>query len=146
MPNYERIYRIVGNSRRQNLINPMIAVLGEALIDARKRLDITQAELAKNMGSSQSEVSRMEGGLMEYGVDKLIEYLKALGGATLRLRANSEPCKSNQERMYSSFSVVSYVKNDTCISTSFADITKTYYHDYTELDIKQKSVKSLKNM
>ncbi len=146
MPNYEGIYRIVGNSRRNNLINPMVAVLGEALTDARKRLKITQRELGKSMGLNQSEVSRIEGGIVEYGVDRLIDYLKGLGGATLRLRVNNELCQSNQERMFSSFSVVSFVKNDTCISTSFADITKTFYHDHIELDIKQKSVKSLKNM
>jgi DNA-binding XRE family transcriptional regulator len=47
----------------------------------RKRLDITQVELAKRMGVSQIRISQIENGKLEsFELGTLIRYVEALGG------------------------------------------------------------------
>ena len=50
-----------------------------AVCQAREESGLTQAELAKRMGSSQSRVARMEGGDPQVSIDLLLRALIALG-------------------------------------------------------------------
>lgn len=53
--------------------------LRASLKDERKKRDVTQEELAKAMGSSQSRVAKMERGDPAVSVDLLLKALMALG-------------------------------------------------------------------
>ncbi|MEX2525143.1 MAG: helix-turn-helix transcriptional regulator [Gammaproteobacteria bacterium] len=50
-----------------------------ALIEARSRAGLTQGELAKRMGTTQSAIARIEGGKINPSVDMLRRYAKATG-------------------------------------------------------------------
>ncbi len=50
-----------------------------ALIDARTRSGLTQAELAHRMGTTQSAVARMEGGGVNPSLGALRRYAEATG-------------------------------------------------------------------
>jgi len=54
-------------------------VLIRALIEARARAGLTQGELAKRMGTTQSAIARIEGGKINPSVDMLRRYAKATG-------------------------------------------------------------------
>ncbi|TVS09670.1 MAG: XRE family transcriptional regulator [Gammaproteobacteria bacterium] len=56
-----------------------------ALIDARARAGLTQAELAERMGTTQSAIARMEGGRVNPSIGMLRRYAEATG-TRLRLR------------------------------------------------------------
>ena len=51
----------------------------EAMIRARAEAGLTQAEVARRMGSTQSAVARLEGGGISPSVDTLRRYAKAVG-------------------------------------------------------------------
>jgi predicted XRE-type DNA-binding protein len=53
--------------------------LSEALIKRRKKTNLTQAQLAKMLKSSQSRVAKMEKGDPTVSVDLLVKSLLALG-------------------------------------------------------------------
>lgn len=64
--------------------------LVEALVRARLKANLTQAELAVRIGTTQSAVARLEGGRVSPSVATLRKYADATG-ATLRIslaRAN----------------------------------------------------------
>lgn len=50
-----------------------------ALIDARARAGLTQAELAERMGTTQSAIARMEGGRVNPSIAMLRRYAEATG-------------------------------------------------------------------
>ena len=58
-----------------------------ALIDARARAGLTQAELAERMGTTQSAIARMEGGRVNPSIGMLRRYAEATG---TRLRLELE--------------------------------------------------------
>ncbi len=62
--------------------------LAEALIDARAKSNLTQAEIAERMGTSQSYVARLEGGRVSPTIKALKRYAEATG---TRLRFRFEP-------------------------------------------------------
>jgi predicted transcriptional regulator len=51
----------------------------QTLIDARVRANMTQAEVAKRMGTTQSAVARMESGKYDPKVTSLRQYAEATG-------------------------------------------------------------------
>lgn len=55
------------------------AALAVALQRARKRKKLTQEEAAEQIGTSQAQVSKMEGGQSSITIDRLIKALAALG-------------------------------------------------------------------
>ncbi len=121
-------------------IDPKIAVLGEALCASRRKLKITQAEVAKRMGLRQSYISLIEGGLIEYGTEKLLAYMEAIGGATLRMRITDESLKDGQERTYSSFTMVPHNVQIGAICTTSADIKIKRRGNFIEQDITQVNI------
>jgi transcriptional regulator with XRE-family HTH domain len=62
----------------------------EALIRARTDARLSQAELARRMGTTQSAVARMEGGSVSPSLSTLRRYAAATG-ARLRLELVREP-------------------------------------------------------
>ena len=52
--------------------------LAQAMIEARSRAGLTQDEIAKRMGTSQSAVARMEGGALP-SMKSLLKYAHATG-------------------------------------------------------------------
>ncbi|HTE38941.1 MAG TPA: helix-turn-helix transcriptional regulator [Reyranella sp.] len=62
--------------------------LVNAMIRARARADLSQAEVAKRMGTTESVVSRLESGRGKPSTRTLERYAKALGH---RLRITFEP-------------------------------------------------------
>ena len=55
--------------------------LGQTLLKHRKKGNLTQAELARRINSSQSRVAKMEGGDPSVSLDLLIRSLLALGAS-----------------------------------------------------------------
>ena len=53
--------------------------LVEALVRARKAAKLTQAELASRLGTTQSAIARLEGGLVSPSITTLRRYAEATG-------------------------------------------------------------------
>jgi len=70
---------LLGLSAEDLVIVEFRAVLAVALQQARKRKKLTQADAAKVIGTSQAQVSKMEGGQSSITIDRLIKALAALG-------------------------------------------------------------------
>ena len=66
--------------------------LAQALIEARSRAGLTQGELARRMGTTQSVVARMEGGRVKPSTRTLERFAKATG---MRLKISFEPERVN---------------------------------------------------
>lgn len=64
--------------------------LASALIDARARADLTQEEVAKAMGTTQTVIARLESGRRMPSTRTLERFAKATGN---RLRISFEPEK-----------------------------------------------------
>ena len=64
--------------------------LVSALINARKRAQLTQAEIASRMGTTESAVSRLESGRVKPSTRTLERYAKATGH---RLSIQLEPMR-----------------------------------------------------
>ena len=62
--------------------------LASALIEARSRADMTQAEVASAMGTTQGVIARMESGRVALTTRTLQRFAKATGS---RLRVTFEP-------------------------------------------------------
>jgi predicted transcriptional regulator len=56
----------------------LLGYLVEALVKRRKELGLTQKEVAKRMQVTQSHISDMESGELEFTVPTLFRYLDAL--------------------------------------------------------------------
>lgn len=66
------------------------------LIAARTRANLTQAELAEKMGTSQSTIARLESGAAKPSLSTLRRYAKATGA---RLKITLEPkARSKKDR------------------------------------------------
>lgn len=141
-PNYDGTYRLMRESKRKNMIDPRIAVLGEALTSARKKLGLTQAQVGRAMGIGQASVSRMEGGLTDYGIDKLLAYLQALGGGVVRIKVVQELCPEDQECTSSNFTVVPLRLGTSGLTVAYAEITKCEKNGCLEIAINQKNIGS----
>ena len=53
--------------------------MGQTLLDARREEHITQAELAKRIGSNKSYISRIENGLIDPSISTVLKIVDALG-------------------------------------------------------------------
>jgi transcriptional regulator with XRE-family HTH domain len=69
--------------------------LASMLIAARTRANLTQAEVAEKMGTSQSTVARLESGAAKPSLATLQRYAKATGA---RLKITLEPKKSRPKK------------------------------------------------
>lgn len=65
--------------------------LASMLIEARSRVNLSQEELAKRMGTSQSTVARLESGAAKPSFSTLERFAKATG---MRVRVSFEPVKA----------------------------------------------------
>jgi ribosome-binding protein aMBF1 (putative translation factor) len=54
-------------------------ILARALIEARSKAGLTQAEVAQRMGTTQSVVARLEGGRSRPSTSTLTKFAKATG-------------------------------------------------------------------
>ena len=73
---------------------PEFAV-ASALIAARTQANLSQAQLAKKMGTSQSTIARLESGSAKPSLATLERFAKATG---MRLRVVFEPAKVGKKR------------------------------------------------
>ena len=62
-------------------VDPHVLILAKALKKARINAGLTQTELAGRMGTSQTEIHRIENGI----VSKLMDFAKALEGASIEI-------------------------------------------------------------
>jgi len=63
---------------RNGSANPQVATIGGRLRRLRKERSLTQAELARQIGIQQSDLSRMEKGEYRVSLDNLVKILSAL--------------------------------------------------------------------
>src|SRR5689334_20117235 len=70
--------------------------LVQMLIEARMRAKLSQVELAKRMGTSQSTVARLESGGARPSLQTLERFAKATGS---RLRVSLEPLVKGSKRI-----------------------------------------------
>ncbi len=61
-----------------NSLEPKFAVIN-ALIAARRKARLSQAEVAERMGTTQSSIARMESGKGSVTIDSIQKYAKATG-------------------------------------------------------------------
>ena len=71
------------------------AAIGERLKEIRKRRQLTQAELAENLGVHRSLIAQYEGGYLRLNADLILGLTKALQTTPNEL-LGSEPLKSEQ--------------------------------------------------
>ena len=69
--------------------------VASALIEARKLAKLSQAQLAKKMGTSQSTIARLESGAAKPSFSTLERFAKATG---MRVRVVFEPVKAAKKR------------------------------------------------
>ena len=69
--------------------------LASMLIEARTRARLSQAELAKRMGTSQSTVARLESGTAKPSLSTLERFARATG---TRVRVSIEPTQKSRKR------------------------------------------------
>jgi transcriptional regulator with XRE-family HTH domain len=65
------------------------------LVEARTRAKLSQAELAKKMGTSQSTIARLESGSAKPSLSTLERFATATG---MKLRVVFEPVKATKKR------------------------------------------------
>lgn len=73
------VEELLGLTPEDLVIIEFRAALAVALQRARKRKKLTQEEAAEQIGTSQAQVSKMEGGQSSITIDRLIKALAALG-------------------------------------------------------------------
>ena len=73
------VEEFLGLSSEESEYIELKMALSEALIKRRKKSNLTQAQLAKMLKSSQSRVAKMEKGDPTVSVDLLVKSLLALG-------------------------------------------------------------------
>lgn len=69
--------------------------VASVLIEARMRAGLSQAELAKKMGTSQSTIARLESGSAKPSLSTLERFAKATG---MKMRVVFEPAKVVKKR------------------------------------------------
>ena len=76
----DRLYGAVGTPEREQFRREAHAYcVGRIIHDARKEEKMTQAELAKQIGTNKAYISRVEKGLVEPGVGTFYRIIDALG-------------------------------------------------------------------
>jgi transcriptional regulator with XRE-family HTH domain len=80
--------------REYEALEEEFALVG-ALIEARSRAGLTQAQVAKRMKTTQTAVARLEGGRVKPSTRTLERYAKATGH---RLRIGFEPVKTKSTK------------------------------------------------
>lgn len=65
-------------SKEYEKLKPRYAIISQ-IIDARKEQNMTQAELAKRVGTQKSNISRLESGNYNPSLDFLIKVVHCLG-------------------------------------------------------------------
>ena len=65
-------------SKEYDKLKPRYAVISQ-IIEARKEQNLTQAELAKRVGTQKSNISRLESGNYNPSLDFLIKVVHCLG-------------------------------------------------------------------
>lgn len=75
-------------------LGPEFAV-ASLLIEARTRANLSQAQLAKKMGTSQSTIARLESGAAKPSLSTLERFAQATG---MRMRVVFEPAKTTRRR------------------------------------------------
>lgn len=74
------VKEFLGLSDAESLVVEMRLSLAESLRKKRAAAGITQTELAKTLGSSQSRVAKMEAGDPQASLESLLRALVAVGG------------------------------------------------------------------
>jgi transcriptional regulator with XRE-family HTH domain len=69
--------------------------IASLLIEARTKAKLSQAELAKKMGTSQSTIARLESGAAKPSLSTLERFAKATG---MRMRVVFEPASPSSKR------------------------------------------------
>jgi len=69
--------------------------VASTLIEARTRAKLSQSELAKKMGTSQSTIARLESGAARPSLSTLERFAKATG---MKMRVVFEPAKTTKKR------------------------------------------------
>ena len=76
----DELYGAVGTPEREQFRREAHAYcVGQIIHDARKEEKMTQAELAKQIGTNKAYISRVEKGLVEPGVGTFYRIIDALG-------------------------------------------------------------------
>ena len=81
----------LGLSEAEEELVAMKLALSDKLKKARERRGITQTELARRMGSSQSRVAKMEAGDPGVSLDLLVQGLLAVGASRREIAAALAP-------------------------------------------------------
>jgi ribosome-binding protein aMBF1 (putative translation factor) len=76
-----------GLRREEEALVEVKLELAEALRKHRQKAELTQADLAKRIGSSQSRVAKMEAGDPSVAIDLLVRALLAIGVRPKRIAA-----------------------------------------------------------
>jgi len=71
--------QLLGLSREEAEYIELKIALSQALIDRRKKIKLTQTQLAKKLKSSQSRIAKMEKGDPSVSMDLLIKSLLIIG-------------------------------------------------------------------
>ena len=83
----------LGLSAAEEELVAMKLSLSARLKKARERRQITQTDLAKRMGSSQSRVAKMEAGDPGVSLDMLVQGLLAVGATRKQIAAAFSPSR-----------------------------------------------------
>lgn len=76
----DKLYGKVGTPEREEFRKEAYSYcVGQLISDARKQERMTQAELAENVGTNKSYISRIEKGAIEPGVGLFFRIIDALG-------------------------------------------------------------------
>jgi ribosome-binding protein aMBF1 (putative translation factor) len=81
-PEYRKVYEALGGG----------FTLAKAVVDARNRVGLTQAELARKMGTTQPVVARLEGGRVRPST-RTLERLAQATGTRLLIRFETRHVK-----------------------------------------------------
>jgi transcriptional regulator with XRE-family HTH domain len=82
----------------KSVFTPEYGVLIEVLVETRKAAGITQVELAKKLGTTQSRVSKIERGAARLDVIQLREVCLVLGTSLSRLVHDFESQLQKKQR------------------------------------------------
>jgi len=83
----------LGLSSEEAQIVEMKLALSETLRRRREKCDLTQGELAKKLGSSQSRIAKLESGAAGVSLDLLFRALLALGATPADIAREIRPKK-----------------------------------------------------
>lgn len=76
----DKLYGKVGSPEREEFRKEAYSYcVGQLICDARKQGKMTQAELAKKVGTNKSYISRIEKGVIEPGIGLFFRIIDALG-------------------------------------------------------------------